>query len=217
MPSELTELSREDLVRSESFERASIARLDLADGDLTARQFAECAFSNVVLRKADLTASSFEQVSFEDCELSAVVLHGTRFADVTFRRCKLLGVNWTMIKRPLLANALRFEACQLDYSIFAEADLRGWSFHDSTIREADFSRADLRGCLFARTNLHGSRFSAAKLTGSDLRSAYRYEIDPRESDVAGMRVSLPEAASLLRTLGVSVEDGDQSPVSDEQS
>jgi fluoroquinolone resistance protein len=160
---------------------------------------------NPTLAEADLSASAFDDVEFEDCDLSSVRLTGVSLGEVRFRRCKLLGVDWSSVSQSLIGNPLLFEACQLDYGVFQNMQLRRSVFRDCSAREIDLVGADIGEATFAGTNLERARFGATRLVETDLVGARGYELDPRENDVRGLRVGLPEGAALLRVFGIVVD------------
>ena len=205
--SELAEVSPPELRSGTRFDLRSLTGLGLAGADLAGKTFATCLVQRCVLTKADLRNATFDETAFEDCDLSSALLGGATLTDVTFRRCKLLGVDWSGTRRSIIGAPLRFESCQLDFGVFQKLNLRGSVFRDCSAREVDLAGADLREASFTGTNLERARFGGTTLADADLVSAYAYDLDPRENDVRGLRVALPEGAALLRHFGVVVVSG----------
>jgi fluoroquinolone resistance protein len=203
----LTAISAARLLEETEFERASISGLQLGDADLAGKRFAGCRIVRTALAAADLRKTTFDDVSLEDCDLSSVRLDGASLSDVTFRRCKLLGVDWSGTTRSLIGQPLVFEACQLDFGVFQTMNLRRSVFRDCSAREADFVGADISQATFQGTNLERARFGGTRLVDTDLVEARGYELDPRENDVRGLRLGLPDGAALLRVFGIVI-DGD---------
>ena len=56
----------------------------------------------------------------------------------------------------------------------------------------------------AGSDLGGARFSRSDLRRARLERAYGYLIDTNDNKVTGMRVSLPEAVSLISSIGVEL-------------
>jgi fluoroquinolone resistance protein len=83
--------------------------------------------------------------------------------------------------------------------------LRRSVFRDCSAREIDLVGADIGEATFDGTNLERARFGATRLVETDLVGALGYELDPRENDVRGLRVGLPEGAALLRVFGIVVD------------
>lgn len=200
-----TPLSASDLVEGTDFELASMTGLQLAGESLVGKHFAACRIVRTVLAKANLRKTTFDDVEFEDCDLSSVRLDGASLSEVTFRRCKLLGVDWSAASQSLIGQPLVFEECQLDFGVFQNVKLRGSTFRECSAREVDFVGADLGEATFPGTSLERARFGGTRLVDADLRGARGYEVDPRENDVRGLRVGLPEGAGLLRVFGIVVD------------
>ena len=203
----LTALSASRLLEETDFELASVTGLQLTGESLMGKHFAACRIARTVLSDGNLRKTTFDDVEFEDCDLSSVRLDGASLSEVTFRRCKLLGVDWSTASQSLIGQPLVFEECQLDFGVFQNVKLRGSTFRDCSAREADFVGADIGESSFPGTNLERARFGGTRLVDADLEGARGYELDPRENDVRGLRVGLPEGAALLRVFGIVVDGG----------
>jgi fluoroquinolone resistance protein len=160
--------------------------------------FRDCSFAGAALKRWHLT-----DCRFENCDLTAARLTGSRLRGVSFKNCRAGGVNWAGASS---LDDLSFDHCVLDHGAFTNTKLPRFSAIDCRAREADFAEADLRGAVFTRTDLLGSRFFAADLSAADLRGAFDYLIDARQTKMKKTRVSLPEAVSLLAGLDVVIED-----------
>ena len=160
--------------------------------------FKECSFSGAALKRWHMT-----DCRFEDCDLTAARVTSARLRGVGFKNCRAGGVNWAGASS---LDDLSFEHCVLDHGVFSNAKLPRFSAVDCRLREADFAEADLRSAVFTKCDLLGSRFFGADLSGADLRGAFDYLIDARQTKMKKTRVSLPEAVSLLSGLDVILED-----------
>jgi len=160
--------------------------------------FRSCSFSGAALKRWHLT-----DCRFENCDLTAARLTGARLRGVKFLNSRAGGVNWAGASS---LDDLSFEHCVLDHGVFSGAKLPRFSAVDCRVREADFSEADLRGAVFTTCDLLGSRFFGADLSAADLRGAFDYLIDARQTKMKKTRVSLPEAVSLLAGLDVLLDE-----------
>jgi fluoroquinolone resistance protein len=132
-----------------------------------------------------------------------------RFNDVEFTRSKLIGIDWTTTDSSGVNRALfsvSFEDCVLDYCSFygltvAKTKLTRCSAIGVELSEADLRETDCSGTDFAQ-----ARFSRANLERANFVGALNYGIDPLDCRIKGARFSLPEAALLLTSLGVVIED-----------
>ena len=185
----------------ETFAALSAAGATVDDVRFAGCRFVECDLSEAVLRSCD-----FDDCVFTGCSLSVARVPLSRFCDVTFSGCKMTGVDFAEADWSARAAAapLRFDGCGLDLAVFLGLALRAVVFRDCSLRDADFSDADLTEADFAGSDLTGARFSRTTLTAARLEAARGYDIDLRHNDVRRMVVSLPEAASLLGSLGVEL-------------
>jgi uncharacterized protein YjbI with pentapeptide repeats len=186
-----------------SFRERTFSLLDAASHAFDGLEFDTCVFKDCCFTGAALKRWHLTDCRFEDCDLTAARLTASRLRGVTFKNCRAGGVNWAG------ASALddaSFEHCVLDHGVFTGAKLPRLSAVDCRIREADFGDADLRGAVFTRSDLRGCRFFGADLSAADLRGAFDYLIDARQTKMKKTRVSLPEAVSLLSGLDVVIEE-----------
>src|SRR5690606_23199766 len=82
---------------------------------LKGSEFVECKFEGLDLTQACLNSSKIMECSFERCNLSSVTVLGSTFRDVNFKDSKISGVNFSSCNS---LNALSFENCILDFSVF---------------------------------------------------------------------------------------------------
>jgi uncharacterized protein YjbI with pentapeptide repeats len=202
----LDELTPDALAGTRDLELVALTGHQLVGADLSGRRFRTCRLVRTTLARADLRRTTFDEVEFEDCDLSSVRLDGAQLHEVAFRGCKLLGVDWSTAARSLIGQPLVFERCQLDFGVFRSANLRGSVFRDCSAREVDLVGADLGEATFAGTNLERARFGETRLVDASLAGATGYALDPRENEVQGLKVGLPDGAELLRVFGIVVED-----------
>ena len=169
-------------------------------------RFTGCAFDTSDLHEATFRACVFDDCSFTDCNLSLVHLVNSVFGAVAFTGCKLTGVDWSdAVWSPVsVSEPLRFSGCVLDLSVFMGVPLDDAVFEDCSLRKVDFSGARLRRVDFSGSDLGGARFSRTDLRRARLERAHSYQIDANDNTIEGMRVSLPEAVSLLGSLGVEL-------------
>ncbi|NQV05917.1 pentapeptide repeat-containing protein [bacterium] len=182
---------------------------DLAGSRLQGSVFMECRFEACSFGETEFMDCRFVECTFVDTDLASASFAGSSFRAVTFERCRMTGVDWATAAWPghPLPGDIGFEECTLDMSSVLGAPLAGTSFDRCSARETDFSGADLSGSSFAGTDLTGAVFRGTDLRGADLRTARGYSIDVTHNRVAGMRVALPEAMSLLDGLGIDVDEG----------
>ncbi len=186
-----------------SFREKTFLKLDASAHAFDGLEFDTCVFKGCSFSGAALKRWRLTDCRFEDCDLTAARLTASRLRGVAFKNCRAGGVNWAGAGS---LDDLAFEHCVLDHGVFSGAKLPRFSAVDCRVREADFAEADLRAAVFAKCDLLGSRFFGADLSGADLRGAFDYMIDARQTKMKKTRVSLPEAVSLLAGLDVILEN-----------
>jgi uncharacterized protein YjbI with pentapeptide repeats len=197
---------------SDEFVDTTFRQLVLDRQALTGKDFDACTFESCSFQEAEVVGCAFRDVRFVGCSLAAVKLTNSRIAGVTFTRSKVIGVDWTAAQWSSVGTPIVFEEeCTLDYSVFFGLKLKRSVFRDCSAREVDFTEADLSGSDFSGTDLSGARFHHTKLRTAHLEGAVGYLIDPTTNDLAGARVSLPEAGSLIRALGITIVDAPRGP------
>jgi len=160
-----------------------------------------CVFSHCVFLNCIFKECRFIDCSFSECTLSAITLNQTIFHEVVFIKSKIIGMDWTKARS---IRGLSFQSSVLDYSNFSYIKHPKLLLKDSAVHEVDFTEADLSDSSFNGSDLHRSVFHHTNLSGSSFAGAYNYAIDPTANKVAKARFSLPEAASLLTSLGIEL-------------
>ena len=188
----------------ESFsERLSFTGVHTEGVSLYDASYTDCTFTNCSIKKTDLTNATFTGCSFVNCELVLCKIDGTAIDCTRFVSCRLTGMNFTEVSE--YGFGPDFSECMLDSCVFYDNTLNKDRFLNSTLRNTDFTN-----CRMKNTDFSGSRFQSVtvlgcNLEGADFRSASGYSIDPSANKLKGARFSLPEAASFLKYIGVSLE------------
>lgn len=180
---------------------------DLEPGELVTAgtTFLGCHFEDCDFSDADFTAAHLADCTFERCEMAMATVADTVLQDVTFDSTRLTGVNFTVIAQGAIGVHAKFESCDLSFCSFHAVDLTACSFSDCLFREADFRRCELAKVDFSNCDLSRCVFLQSNLIEADLRTARNYRISPFSNRIKGMKVSLPEALSLLAELDVDLQ------------
>ncbi len=172
--------------------------------------FAQCTFD-----QAKLTGVTFSACEFDECTIIASDLSLTDLTDCVFKETRLagsrsVGVNWTKTRWPdkPLEPPIQFTESILDYSIFTGLNLRDLVMRDCRAHDVDFSECDLNSAVLDGTDLTGARFVDTNLSRVSLLRATNYFIDPVTSRVKGAVVDVPEGLSILKAIGVRIEERD---------
>jgi uncharacterized protein YjbI with pentapeptide repeats len=183
----------EEIFNEESFQKI----LPLRQGE-----FVGCTFSSIDFTSVNLAVHKFIECKFENCNLSNVSVKNTTFRDCHFSKCKLVGINFA---ETATLSTPQFHECVLDYAVFQSLNLSGCQFKTCSMKEVDFYECNLTKSSFTNSSLEAAVFNKANLKEADLRGAYDYSIDPKETILRKARFNLPEALCLLRSLDIILE------------
>ena len=179
----------------------------LAKGDLAARgaTFLGCTFNDSDLMETDFSGAHLAECRFEGCELALADFTDAVFQEVVFENCRLTGINFSLLQQGALGVHAEFSDCDLSFTSFRGIDLTSCAFKACVFAEAEFQRCNLHMVEFADCDFTRCTFSANNLKETDLRTARNYVISAEANQVRGLKVSLPEAVSLLSALGIDVD------------
>lgn len=177
--------------------------IELEDASWAGKTFTNCRFVRCRFIRMNLTGALLSDCVFDHSELSLPLVTGCGMRQVSFEECKLVGVDFTKCNVNLfgisfkqsLIDTCNFSSLKLKKTPFLNCTIRDSRFIQSLLNEADFSGSDLERTLFHQCELEKANFIRAK----------NYSIDPMTSKVAGAKFSLPEAVSLLTSLGITLE------------
>jgi len=171
----------------EELEPVELYQSVLRGATLTGAQLRRWVFEGCLLVGCELSNVSFEQCSFEGCH---------------FIDCKLVGSDWRACGS--LKLSLSFKGCDLSYSLMSGLSLPELSFEDCRCHELSFAQSDLRGARWLNSSVLGAQFEDAKLDGAELSGALDERFDPSECSMRGATVSVATAIRLAEAQGLKV-------------
>lgn len=192
-----------DFMADNYHEKKEFTDIKLENTEIYDYTFDSCVFKNCSFNKVQFTNASFSSCEFYNCELVLCKQDGTTFDDVFFKSCRLTGINFTDCAE--FGFNPNFSDCLLDSCVFYDNTLSRCRITESTLRNTDFSNCRLKETDFSQTRFQNCSFLGCIMDKADFRSASGYSIDPSANKVKGALFSLPEAASFLKYLGVTVE------------
>jgi fluoroquinolone resistance protein len=188
----------------EHFDEA-FSDIDCRSESIEGAEFNGCTFEKCQFSEAVLKRSRFVDCRFSGCDLSLIDVTDAAFGGVRLEECKALGVNWSFAANlPTEPLGLDFDGCVLNFSSFMGLDFGGRSITNCTVHDAVFSRTMLSGADCSGTDFAGSSFKHCDMSGADFRGAKNYIIDIETNRLAKAKFSLPEAISLLASLGIDL-------------
>lgn len=149
--------------------------------------FSGASFCNVVFDKCDFSNCSFRDTYWKNVNVSDSKGDGSQFCNSTFKWVKLLD-------------------SQFHYGNFSTAfwefgEIRGCNFRESFMSEVKFKKT-----VFSSTDLAGTDFFRTPLKGMDLSECVidGIMVSDQFTELAGVKVSLLQAAELARLMGVKI-------------
>jgi len=188
-------------VQEKFYSEREFLKLDYPEHEIRDVEFYKCKFTECYFFKTRFIDCEFENCSFEKCDLSLISLTGSRLLDVDFVDTKMLGVDWTLLKKPY---RFSFNKCKLDNSSFFRMELNSLNMTECSAREVDFIEANLTKMVFSYTDLYHSRFSRANLSFTNFSDAVNYNVDPNQCKLKKTIFTMPEAMSLLSSFDVVI-------------
>lgn len=175
-------------------------------GILVKKQFYDCNFFNCDFSESNLTHNRFTDCYFKDCNISTVNIQDTTFNNVQFEKCKIQNVNWTSASWPKIriSSPIEFIDCILDNSSFYGLNLLEARIENCHAHHVNFTETNCEYTSFIHSDLFGSIFHKTNLTKADFTNATSYQIDIFLNRIEGATFCLPEAVSLLDSLGVVI-------------
>lgn len=216
----------------ERFHDQDLSGADFANADLVAATFTGCTLTGANFRHADLTEAVFTgcrglpEEEGDELDFSYATLRETRF-----ERCDLTTARFCRAS----AYALSFDQCQIQGADFSNCDfslpirgaatLASFRMTDCNFAFGDLSNTYLNECVLTgnrmidvlahNCTLTGADLSGSDLTGltgqgldlagADLRAASFNTLDPRQVNLAGVRMGLAQGLAVLDRLEIVID------------
>lgn len=175
--------------------------INISESNISSIEFDNCIFKSCSFHKATLEFCKFIECSFEDCDLSLMKIKGSVFNDIQILNSKAIGINWSVSGQPF---EISFNNSNISMSSFYNLDLRQVQIISCEAHEIDFAKTNLEKANFNNTDLLNSTFGDTNLKKANLSGARNYMIHPHMNNLKETKVSLPEAVSFLKFLGLNI-------------
>jgi fluoroquinolone resistance protein len=186
---------------------SEISHEDWDGRDLSSQRWTAVALVDVDLTETTGSGAVFTDSTFRDCTFNGAAYSAAAFTGCTFVNCSFFGVTFAGCK--LVGS--RFDRCRYDLLTVSEgdwsfvglpgADLRGTTFSDLRMREADLTKARCQKATFRNVDLSGSWLDAADLTGCDLRGSDLSALDPASTTIRSAVIDVQQALVIASGLG----------------
>lgn len=150
----------------------------------------DCSFLKVTFLSSDFSAAKLDSSLFKECRFVDCKFYGSSFADSSFESCHL-------------------SSCNLTYSVFDGVTFK----KKGEMRECNLNEASITRCHLGTTVFHDCDFTRASFMGTPLRgqdfSSCTLDsilVSENHHELAGLRISHGQAASLAALLGVIIEN-----------
>ena len=175
--------------------------VDLKQVLISQSELQRCDFNRCDLSQSVFTDCRFDDCTFQSCDLSLIKFKEVHLRNSTFTGSKLVGIDWTGVAKTFSAD---FSDCVLNLSNFSAMNLKKRKIVNCIAHEVSFAESNMTECNCRLTDFAGSVFSKTNLTRADFTDARNYIIDVRANTTTKMKLSLPEALSILETLGIII-------------
>jgi fluoroquinolone resistance protein len=179
----------------------SFDSIDLKQVLISQSEFQSCDFNRCDLSQSVFADCRFDDCTFQSCDLSLVKFKSVHFRNSTFVGSKLVGIDWTGVSKTF---SVDFRDCVLNFANFSVMNLKKRKIVNCIAHEVSFAESNMTECDCTMTDFAGSTFSKTNLTKADFSDARNYRIDVRTNTIDKMKLSLPEALTLLETLGIVI-------------
>lgn len=163
--------------------------------------FDKVIFKNVTITESSLTGIELMDVIFERCDLSNVDFTNAIIHRTEFRNCKLIGTDFTKGR----FQNVRIMNCIGDFATFRFANLKQFSFENSSLTNSDYYQSTLLNVSFTECNIDQATLSGAKLKGIDLSDCEFSGLIVDVKDLEGCIISAQQAASFAGLLGLVIK------------
>lgn len=155
-------------------------------------RFEECVFDgasfcNAAFEKCDFSNCTFKDSYWKNVNVSDSKADGSEYCNSSFKWVKLLD-------------------SQFNYTNFSTAYWEFGEINGCNIRESFMSEVRLKKTVFKKTDLTGTDFFHTPLKGVDLSDCTidGIMVSDRFTELAGLKVSLLQAAELARLMGIKI-------------
>jgi uncharacterized protein YjbI with pentapeptide repeats len=204
LPTELVEITIEQLESDDTFEEAVITGSALAT-DAEYVELTSARVSNVAFTASVFQNLSFVDVLVEDSEFSGVSFEDSTMTRVEFRQCRLTGMSAPGLK----ARDVRFVHCKIDSANFHMSNWERCEFVDCELEGAEFNAATLTATRFRDCQMNRSEFSRATFNDVAFHGSTLDVIggaDGMRGAVIGSGQVAALATSVFSALGIKVND-----------
>ncbi len=187
---------------NDNYENETFKELDASDEQLKEVAFYNCHFEKSSFQFAELKGCFFENCTFVNCNLALAKFNNTKFIGVVFNDSKLLGINWSSTGVVIIAS---FINCLLDSSVFSDMNLAKIKLVSCSMVETSFMNTKLARVKFDDCDLKNCQFHQNDLSYADFSTSRNYFINSSSNKLHKTVFSLPEAASLLANLDITLK------------
>jgi len=200
------------------FENCTLIGTNFRSANLAGARFDRChLFDPDKNLAADFNFATLTEAHFQHCDLTTVTLTHCRAYGLVLEHCQAQGSDLSRSDFTLPIGtdtghaAFTMSHCNFAYGDLSNTYLKGCKLTDNRMVEALLHNCLLDGALFTGSDLSNISGRGMSLKGADLRGATFNNLDPREIDLDGVKITLEQTLWLLAPLGVEVDVGTDDP------
>jgi fluoroquinolone resistance protein len=159
----------------------------------------------------DFSYATLKEARFERCDLTTALFSNASAYDLSLDQCQIQGADFSScdfslpIRGAATLASFRMTACNfafgdLSNTYLHECVLTGNRMIDVLANNCTLTNADLSG-----SDLNGLTGQGLDLAGADLRGASFNSLDPRQVNLAGVRMGLAQGLAILDRLEIVID------------
>jgi fluoroquinolone resistance protein len=195
------------------FEKCRLAGANFRGAELAGASFERCQLFEPDVEGADFAFADLREAQFSHCDLTTASFQHCRAYGLVFSHCQAQGVDLSNadFALPIGGSAtsglalFTMDQCNFAYGDLSNTFLKACTLTNNRMIEALLHNTILDDACFTGSDLSNVSGKGMSLAGADLRGASFNNLDPRQLDLTGVRITPDQALLLLAPLGVAVD------------
>ncbi len=195
------------ITSSSNYRNKTLSSITLKNTKITNVEFESCTFKNCNFQETIFSNCVFKDITYINCNCTLVEVEESTIETVKFKNSKATGINWTKMKKnKLFQPSLQFLECKIDFSNFAELNIKHFKAIKSSVKKVNFVHTHLIESDFSKSDLTGTQFLHTNLTKSNFVDTKNYTLDFRCNEIKKATFSFPEVMRVLQPLDIYVDN-----------
>ncbi len=196
-----------------TFENCTLTGTSFRHADLNQAVFTRCRAlpQREDEQGADFSYANLREARFERCDLTTALFCGVTAYDLSFDACQLQGADFTgadfclPIRGASALAGFRMTGCNFAFGDLSNTQLNDCVLTGNRMIDVIAHNCSLTGADLSGSELSGLTGSGLDLSGADLRGASFNTLDPRQVNLAGVRMGLSQGLAILERLEILID------------